>query len=41
MEPIVLIASTYMAILYGTIYMFMGAFPILRVQARLEPMAAY
>lgn len=28
MEPIVLIASTYMAILYGTIYMFMGAFPI-------------
>lgn len=27
-EPIVLIASTYMAILYGTIYMFMGAFPI-------------
>ncbi|KAJ6787898.1 hypothetical protein PWT90_01881 [Aphanocladium album] len=28
MEPIVLFASTYMAILYGTIYMFMGAFPI-------------
>ncbi|KAJ3494600.1 hypothetical protein NLG97_g3971 [Lecanicillium saksenae] len=28
LEPIVLIASTYMAILYGTIYMFMGAFPI-------------
>jgi MFS family permease len=27
-EPIVLIASTYMAILYGTIYMFLGAFPI-------------
>jgi MFS family permease len=27
-EPIVLIASTYMAILYGTIYMFLGAFPV-------------
>lgn len=27
-EPIVLIASTYMSIIYGTIYMFMGAFPI-------------
>lgn len=28
MEPIVLVASIYMAIIYGTIYMFMGAFPI-------------
>jgi MFS family permease len=28
MEPIVLIASIYMAILYGTIYMFLGAFPV-------------
>ncbi|KAH8651122.1 putative MFS multidrug transporter [Xylariales sp. PMI_506] len=27
-EPIVLIASTYLAILYGTIYMLLGAFPI-------------
>jgi hypothetical protein len=27
-EPIVLIASIYMAILYGTIYMFLGAFPV-------------
>jgi len=27
-EPIVLIASTYMAVLYGTIHMFLGAFPI-------------
>jgi multidrug resistance protein len=33
-EPIVLIASMYMAILYGTIYMFMGAFPIVYEQAR-------
>lgn len=33
-EPIVLIASTYMAILYGTIYMFMGAFPIVYQQDR-------
>ncbi|KAJ4287154.1 hypothetical protein N0V90_012552 [Kalmusia sp. IMI 367209] len=28
-EPIVLIASTYLAILYGTLYMLMGAFPII------------
>jgi multidrug resistance protein len=33
-EPIVLIASTYMSILYGTIYMFMGAFPIVYSQDR-------
>jgi hypothetical protein len=28
LEPIVLIASVYMAIIYGTVYMFMGAMPI-------------
>ena len=28
-EPIVLIGSTYLAILYGTLYMLMGAFPII------------
>lgn len=28
LEPIVLIASIYMAIIYGTVYMFMGAMPI-------------
>ena len=28
LEPIVLVASTYMAIIYGTVYMFMGAMPI-------------
>ncbi|AEO67155.1 uncharacterized protein THITE_118371 [Thermothielavioides terrestris NRRL 8126] len=28
LEPIVLVASTYLAILYGIIYMFLGAFPI-------------
>ncbi|KAH8689407.1 putative MFS transporter [Talaromyces proteolyticus] len=27
-EPIVLVASLYMAIVYGTVYMFMGAMPI-------------
>ena len=27
-EPIVLVASLYMALVYGTIYMFMGAMPI-------------
>lgn len=27
-EPIVLVASLYMAIIYGTVYMFMGALPI-------------
>lgn len=27
-EPIVLVASLYMAIIYGTVYMFMGAMPI-------------
>ncbi|KAK1766339.1 major facilitator superfamily domain-containing protein [Phialemonium atrogriseum] len=33
-EPIVLIASVYLAILYGTIYMFMGAFPIVYEKSR-------
>jgi MFS family permease len=33
-EPIVLIASAYMAILYGTIYMFLGAFPIVYQEYR-------
>jgi MFS family permease len=33
-EPIVLIASTYMAILYGTLYMFLGAFPIVYQEMR-------
>lgn len=33
-EPIVFIASTYMAILYGTIYMFLGAFSIVYQQER-------
>lgn len=33
-EPIVLIASTYMAILYGTIYMFLGAFNIVYQKER-------
>jgi MFS family permease len=33
-EPIVLIASVYMSILYGTIYMFLGAFPIVYQQGR-------
>ncbi|CEL06509.1 hypothetical protein ASPCAL09685 [Aspergillus calidoustus] len=28
LEPIVLIASLYMAVIYGTVYMFMGAMPI-------------
>ncbi|KAK4870211.1 hypothetical protein LT330_005265 [Penicillium expansum] len=28
LEPIVLISSVYMAIIYGTVYMFMGAMPI-------------
>ena len=28
LEPIVLVASAYMAIVYGTVYMFMGAMPI-------------
>lgn len=28
LEPIVLVASVYMAIIYGTVYMFMGAMPI-------------
>lgn len=28
LEPIVLVASTYLAIIYGIIYMFLGAFPI-------------
>ncbi|KAH7410875.1 major facilitator superfamily domain-containing protein [Cadophora sp. MPI-SDFR-AT-0126] len=33
-EPIVLIASIYLSIVYGTIYMFMGAFPIVYQQER-------
>ena len=33
-EPIVLIASIYMSILYGIIYMFFGAFPIVYHQIR-------
>lgn len=33
-EPIVLVASTYLAILYGTIYMFMPAFPIVYQKLR-------
>lgn len=33
-EPIVLIASTYLSIIYGTIYMFMGAFPIVYQKER-------
>lgn len=34
LEPIVLISSTYLAILYGIIYMFLGAFPIVYQQQR-------
>lgn len=33
-EPIVLVASTYMAILYGTLYMMFGAFPIVYQEQR-------
>lgn len=33
-EPIVLVASTYMAILYGTLYMLFGAYPIIYQQGR-------
>ena len=33
-EPIVLIASVFMSILYGTIYMSLGAFPIVYQQGR-------
>lgn len=33
-EPIVLILSIYMAILYGTLFMFFGAFPIVYQQGR-------
>lgn len=33
-EPIVLVASLYMAIIYGTIYMFMGAMPIVYSEGR-------
>jgi MFS family permease len=33
-EPIVFIASIYLSILYGTIYMFLGAFPIVYQQMR-------
>ncbi|KAL2786673.1 major facilitator superfamily domain-containing protein [Aspergillus keveii] len=34
LEPIVLIASLYMAIIYGTVYMFMGAMPIVYNEQR-------
>ncbi|EAW06503.1 MFS transporter [Aspergillus clavatus NRRL 1] len=33
-EPIVLVASLYMAIIYGTVYMFMGAMPIVYNEER-------
>ncbi|KAF5009890.1 hypothetical protein FDECE_3917 [Fusarium decemcellulare] len=33
-EPIVLVASLYMAIIYGTVYMFMAAMPIVYNQGR-------
>lgn len=33
-EPIVLLLSIYMAIIYGTLYMLFGAFPIVYQQAR-------
>lgn len=33
-EPIVLIASIYMAVLYGTLYMFLPAFPIVYEETR-------
>lgn len=33
-EPIVLVASLYMAIVYGTVYMFMGAMPIVYNEGR-------
>ncbi|KAF2145439.1 uncharacterized protein K452DRAFT_315686 [Aplosporella prunicola CBS 121167] len=34
MEPIVLLLSIYMAIVYGTLYMLFGAFPIVYEQSR-------
>lgn len=34
LEPIVLVASVYMAIIYGTVYMFMGAMPIVYNKGR-------
>jgi hypothetical protein len=34
MEPIVLFTSIYMAIVYGTLYMMFGAFPIVYQQDR-------
>ena len=33
-EPIVLISSAYLSVLYGTIYMFLGAFPIVYQELR-------
>ena len=33
-EPIVLVASLYMALIYGTVYMFMGAMPIVYNEER-------
>ncbi|PGH12054.1 hypothetical protein AJ80_06873 [Polytolypa hystricis UAMH7299] len=34
LEPIVLVASLYMAIIYGTLYLFMGAMPIVYNEIR-------
>jgi MFS family permease len=34
LEPIVLVACTYMAIIFGTVYMFLGAMPIVFGQGR-------
>ena len=34
LEPIVLVACTYMAIIFGTVYMFMAAMPIVFTQGR-------
>ncbi|KAK4935469.1 hypothetical protein LTR10_023485 [Elasticomyces elasticus] len=34
LEPIGLVASTYMAIIYGTVYLFMGAMPVVYNQDR-------
>ncbi|KAI1614195.1 putative MFS transporter [Exophiala viscosa] len=34
LEPIVFVASTYMAIIYGTVYLFMGAMPVVYNQDR-------
>ncbi|KAH8173728.1 major facilitator superfamily protein [Sarocladium implicatum] len=34
LEPIVFVACAYMAIIFGTVYMFMGAMPIVFIQER-------